>query len=159
MDKHCYLTGLEALNYHGCDWHSFAYDLSNQYPKEVREWAGNYGVEKHWNREIANPVRAYLDYLLYEIRFRKIVPSYRLSDLAFSDEEERKITEKVKKLLEPTLIEEKKLLRKWERYNAGGEYEPAHRTLYERKAWKRRFKKAGDNAESLKERIRKAFNL
>ncbi|NIA12400.1 MAG: hypothetical protein GWP10_22465 [Nitrospiraceae bacterium] len=94
MDKHSYLTGLEALNYHGCDWHSFAYDFNNQYPKEIREWTGDYGVEKQGNREIANPVRAYLDYLLYEIRFRKIVPSYRLTDLAFSDEEEREIKKK-----------------------------------------------------------------
>jgi len=161
VDKHLsYLTGMEALNYHGCDWHSFAYDFSRQYPKEVREWAGDWGVERKENREIANPVRAFLDYLFYDIRFRKIVPSYRLTDLAFSDEEEKEIMEKVKEFLEPVLTEEeKKLLEKWKQYNAGGNYEPAHRTLYEREAWKRRFKKTGSNAGNLKERIRKAFNL
>jgi len=145
-----YLTGMEALNYHGCDWHSFAYDFSHQYPKEVRNWADDYGVEKEENREIANSVRAFLDYLFYDIRFRKIVPSYRLTDLAFSDEEERKIMEKVKEILEPILTEEEKeLIRKWKQYNAGGDYEPAHRTLHEREAWKRGFKKTGSIAGNL----------
>jgi tRNA nucleotidyltransferase/poly(A) polymerase len=155
-----YLTGMEALNYHGCDWHSFAYDFSRQYPKEVREWAGDWGVERKEDKEIANPVRAYLDYLFHSIRFLKEVPSYRVSDLAFSDEEEKQIMEKVKELLEPVFKgEEKELFEKWKRYNAGGEYEPARRTLYEREAWKRRFKKTGSNAEDLKERIRKAFDF
>lgn len=62
MRKH-YLTGIEALNYHGADWHSFACDFNREYPKEVREWAGDYGVVEEKEREVADTVIAFLDYL------------------------------------------------------------------------------------------------
>ena len=44
-----------------------------------------------------------LDYLFYEIRFEKRVPVRRVSDLNFSDEEERKIEKQVEKLLKTAL--------------------------------------------------------
>ena len=161
MFKH-YLTGMEALNYHGADWHSFAYDFNCKYPEEVRKWAGNYGIVEKDGKEIANPVRAFLDYLFYTIRFKGIVPTRRVSDLNFSDDEEREIEEKVEKLLKPALKgEELEILERWERYNRGGHYEPTHVRLLEREAWKRwrERRKAQFNVRDFKEAVRKAFNL
>ncbi|WP_022846761.1 hypothetical protein [Desulfurobacterium sp. TC5-1] len=155
-----YLTGIEALNYHGADWHSFAYDFNRRYPEEVRTWAEDYGIIKEENREVANPVRAFLDYLFYNIRFRKRVPVKRISDLNFSDKEEKEIKQKLRELLEPALKEEElELLKKWERYNRGEHYELARIRLLEREAWKRRTKKAQRNVRDFKEAVRKAFNL
>ena len=160
MRKH-YLTGIEALNYHGADWHSFACDFNREYPKEVREWAGDYGVVEEKNREVADTVRAFLDYLFYEIRFEERVPTRRVSDLNFSDEEEREIEEQVEKLLKPALRteQEREILRRWISYNQGGEYEPIRFKLLDREPWRKRAKKVQDNARRFREALRKAVDL
>ncbi len=155
-----YLTDLEALNYHGYDWHSFAFREEKTYPKEVREWAGDYGIERKGEMEIASPVRAFLDHLFYTIRFLKLVPTYRVEDLLFSEDKEREILQKVEELLEPILAEEEReLLYRWKRFNSGGRYEPVCKLFSQREAWKRRFGKIGSNGEDFRERIRKAFGF
>jgi len=155
-----YLTDLEALNYHGYDWHSFAFEKERKYPREVREWAGDYGIEKRGEREIASPIRAFLDHLFYTIRFMKLVPTYRIEDLLFSDEEEKEILQKVEELLEPVLNdEERELLHRWKRFNAGGNYEPVNRLLSQREAWREKFRKNRSNGGDFRERLRKAFGL
>jgi len=155
-----YLTDLEALNYHGCDWHSHTFKEIKEYPKEVREWAGNYGVERRGNLEVASPVRAFLDHIFYTIRFLKAVPTYRTKELLLTEEEEREVLKKVKELLEPVLRkEERELLKKWKEFNAGGAYEPVRKSLLEREAWKRRFGKDRNAEEDFRERLRKAFGI
>jgi hypothetical protein len=155
-----YLTDLEALNYHGYDWHSHAFKKGREYPEEVRGWAGDYGVEVRGDTEVASPVRAFLDHLFYTIRFLKTVPTYRTKELLFSEEEEREILKKVKELLEPALNkEERELLKKWIAFNAGGAYEPVHKSLLEREAWKRRFGKGRSTKEDFRRRLGKAFDF
>jgi len=157
LKKH-YLTGLEALNYHGIDWHSFAFDFNMEYPELVRNWCGDYGIEKKEDREIANPVRAFLDYLLYEIKFEKRIPIKRVSDLAFSDEEEKEIAKQVKEKLKRFLKDkEREILEKWIHYNEGGEYEFTNVRLLKRKAWKERRKKTKFNFRNFRESFRKIF--
>ena len=160
MGKARYLTGMHALNRHGIDWHSSALDFSFEYPEEVRKWAGDWGVVRENGREVADPVRAFLDFLFYEIRYRKAVPCDRVEDLGFSPEQEREIAGKVEELLEPVLTErEREILKKWKRYNEGGRYEPARRTLADRKAWKGRFGTNRGDAKSLEERIGEVFGF
>ncbi len=155
-----YLTDLEALNYHGYDWHSFAFRKKRIYPEEVRKWAGDYGVIDEKDMEIAKPVRAFLDHLFYTIRFKRLVPSYRVQDLLFSQKEEKEILNKVDKLLEPILNEEERnLLRKWKEFNSGGPYEHTYKLLVESEAWKRRFGKSRSDEDDFKSRIRKAFGF
>ncbi|WP_457568888.1 hypothetical protein [Desulfurobacterium sp.] len=159
MVKH-YLTDLEALNYHGYDWHSFAFRKKRNYPEEVRKWAGDFGVINEGNREVANPVRAFLDHLFYTIRFMGLVPTYRVEDLLFSEKEEREILQKVDEILEPILNKkERELLRKWKMFNSGERYEPDRKPIIERKTWKRRFGKNRDDEEDFRDRIRKAFGF
>ena len=159
MEKH-YLTGLEALNYHGTDWHSFAFDFNREYPELIRKWCGDYGVEEKDGREIANPVRAFLDYLLYKIKFEKKVPLKRVRDLAFSEEEEKEIEKMVEEKLKPFLKDkDREILEKWIEYNNGGEYEFTDIRLLKRKAWRERRKKTKFDLESFRKDIRQAFNL
>ncbi len=155
-----YITGLEALNYHGADWHSFAFDFNREYPPLIRDWCGDYGIKKEKDEEVANPVRAFLDYLLYEIKFEKRVPIKRVSDLAFSDEEEREILEQVEKKLKNFLKgKDREILEKWIRYNSGGDYEFTNIRLLKRKAWRKRRKKTKFNLKDFRENVRKTFDL
>ena len=157
--KH-YLTGLEALNYHGVDWHSFAFDFNREYPKLIRNWCGDYGIEENKDGEVANPVRAFLDYLLYEIRFEKRVPVKRVSDLAFSDEEEKEIEKLVKEKLKKFLKgKEREILEKWIHYNEGGEYEFTNVRLLKRKAWRERRKKSKFDFKGFRKAFREVFIL
>lgn len=158
-EKH-YLTGLEALNYHGADWHSFAYDFNRNYPPEVRKWCGNYGVVEEENREIANPVRAFLDYLFYNIKYRKRVPTKRIEDLLFSEKEEKEIKRMIENNLKKYLKgKDKEILELWIKYNNGGDYEFTNIRLLKRKAWRERRKKTKFNLKSFEEGLRQAFNL
>lgn len=156
MSKLHYLTGIEALNYHGADWHSFAYDFNREYPEEVRNWAGDFGVVREKDREVANPVRAFLDYLFYEIRFKRKVPVNRVGYFNFTDEEEREIEEKVETLLKPALKgEELELFKRWLRYNKGGDYEPYRPRLLEREPWKSRAEEIMENYKRFRERLKR----
>jgi len=160
MAKPHYLTGIEALNYHGYDWHSFCCDFNREYPEEVRTWAGDYGVVNEKNREIANPIRAFLDYLFFNFRFNERVPERRFEDLLFSEEEEKELANQIEKLLVPVLTKrEKWLFGKWKQFNEGGDYEFVNFKLFRDKAWQERIKKTGFDFNSFRKAIRKAFNF
>jgi hypothetical protein len=155
-----YLTGIEALNYHGNDWHLTSIDLNYEYPEEVRTWAGDFGVTKEKNREVANPIRAFLDYLFYVLRYMKHVPVIRFDDLVFSEEKEKEISKQIERLLIPVLTtEEKWLLEKWKKYNKGGEYEFINFKQTESKTEGRRKRKIGFDVNDFRNYLGKAFNL
>ena len=126
-----YLTGIQALNYHHYDWHKESVDRNRQYPDAVRIWS-DWGIENN----IANPIRAYLDYLYYNIAFQKRVPNMKIDMFLFDDEEEKEIEDKIETLLKPVLTdkEERELLRLFKDYSRGGKYDVRSKSYTQRKA-------------------------
>jgi hypothetical protein len=117
-----YITGIQALNYHGYDWHRSYFDFNKSVyknDKELMEWC-DYGIENN----IANPYRAFLDYLYHNIHFKKRVPNHRIEMFLFTDEEEKELLRLIDKYLLPILDkEEMELFELWKKYNNGGKYE------------------------------------
>ena len=129
--KNDYITGIVALNYHHYDWHKCSVDMSRRYPDKVRSWC-DWGIENN----IANPIRAYLDYLYYNIKFERRVPNMRIDMFLFDDQEEQEILEKIETLLKPALTddEEIELLALYKDYLQGGKYDFRSKSYAERKA-------------------------
>jgi len=127
-----YLTGIPALNYHHYDWHKGSVDNSQQFPDEVKSWC-DWGIEDN----IANPIRAYLDYLFYNIKFERRVPNMRIDMFLFDYNEAKEIEEKIKTLLKPALTddEELELLALYKDYLIGGEYDFRSKSYTEKKAY------------------------
>ncbi len=132
--KH-YLTGIPALNHHYYDWHQGSVDYSRHYPDEVKTWC-DWGIEDN----IANPIRAYLDYLFYNIKFERRVPNMRIDMFLFDDQEEQEILEKIETLLKPALLddEELKLLALYKDYLKGGKYDFRSKSYTESNAYRKR---------------------
>jgi len=131
-----YLTSIEALNYHKYDWHSSSIDYSYKYPKEIKEWS-NYGIDNN----IANPIRAYLDYLYYNIKFLKRVPNMKINMFLFSEDEEKKILYLINTLLKRKLnSKELELLNLYKNYLKGGKYDFRSELYSKRKAQRERVK-------------------
>jgi len=152
-----YVTGIEALNYHGADWHSVYFDYTKVYPDEIRTWCGDYGIVRKEDREIANPVRAFLDYILYLIKYKNIVPTKRIQDLNFSDDEENDIKEAIERYLEPYLRkneEDYELFLKWKKYNDGGIYEYTTKSFARKEAWIKMLEKIRANERDNKNTVR-----
>ncbi len=136
MRKHKhYLTGIPALNHHHYDWHKGSVDYSRQYPNEVKTWC-DWGIEDN----IANPIRAYLDYLFYNIKFERRVPNMRINMFLFDDQEEQEILEKIETLLKPALsdYEELELLVLYKDYLKGGKYDFRSKSYTENKTYRER---------------------
>ncbi len=110
-----YITGVDALRYHGYDWHP-AKVKEDRYPENVREWS-DFGIEGN----IASPIRAFLDILYHYIVNLNILPPVRLEEYVFTEEEEREVLEKANSLLRKVLKggEQIRLLEEWFDYNAG----------------------------------------
>jgi len=136
-EKSNYLTSIQALNYHHYDWHKGSVDYDRVYPKEVKEW-NNWGIEGN----IANPIRAYLDYLYYNIKFQKRVPNMKIDMFLFDESEAKEIKEKIESMLKPALKskEELELLELYKRYLKGGKYDFRSKTYTQRKAMRERYK-------------------
>jgi len=132
--KH-YLTGIPALNHHHYDWHKGRVDYSRRFPDKVKTWC-DWGIENN----IANPIRAYLDYLFYNIKFERRVPNMRIDMFLFDDQEEQEILEKIDTLLKPALSddEELELLALYKDYLKGGKYDFMSKSYIERKSYLRR---------------------
>jgi transcriptional regulator with XRE-family HTH domain len=132
-----YLTSIQALNYHHYDWHKGAVDYNRQYPSEVREWS-DWGIDNF----VANPIRAYLDYLYYNIKFQRRVPNMKIDMFLFDDKEVKEIEEKIQTLLKPVLEdgEEMDLLEQFIKYQKGGEYDFRSKSYAKRKAFRERLK-------------------
>jgi len=140
--KH-YLTGIPALNHHHYDWHKCSVDYSRRFPDEVKTWC-DWGIKDN----IANPIRAYLDYLFYNIKFERRVPNMRINMFLFDDHEEQEILEKIETLLKPALTddEELEILALYKDYLKGGKYDFRSKSYTERKSYQRRgYKGSGDS--------------
>ena len=143
MRKHKhYLTGIPALNHHHYDWHKCSVDFSRQFPDEVKSWC-DWGIEDN----IANPIRAYLDYLFYNIKFERRVPNMRINMFLFDDQEEREILEKIETLLKPALSddEELELLELFKDYLKGGKYDFRSKSYTENKTYRERVQSCLEN--------------
>ncbi len=129
--KNDYLTGIEALNHHHYDWHKGSVNYNRKYPSSVKKWC-DWGIENN----IANPIRAYLDYLYYNIKFERRVPNMRIDMFLFDDQEEQEILEKIETLLKPALTddEELELLALYKGYLYGGKYDFRSKSYEDRKA-------------------------
>jgi len=139
-----YLTGIEALNFHHYDWHKSGMDYTYKYPEGVRKWS-NLGIENN----IANPIRAYLDYLYYNIKFLKRVPNMKIEMFLFDTDEKEEILAKIDTDLTPILTaEEKEILKKFKEYLKGGDYDPSSKLTARRKAKRQRAKALGTDAKS-----------
>ena len=132
-----YITNIQALNYHNYDWHKLSVNNNRQYPEEVKTWC-DWGIENN----IANPIRAYLDYLYYNIKFKKRVPNMKIDMFLFDSKEEREIEEKIETLLKPALTtkEELELLTLFKKYLRGGKYDFRSKSYTERKARREAYK-------------------
>jgi len=132
--KH-YLTGIPALNLHHYDWHKCSANYSRQFPDEVKNWC-NWGIEDN----IANPIRAYLDYLFFNIKFERRVPNMRIDMFLFNDDEAKEIEEKIETMLKPALSnnEELELLELFKNYLHGGKYDFKSKSYTENKAYQRK---------------------
>lgn len=110
-----YITGIDALRYHGYDWH-LAKVREDRYPQNVKEWS-DFGIEGN----IASPVRAFLDILYHYIVNLSILPPVRLEEYTFTEKEEQEVIEKANSLLREALTdnEKLKLLEEWFDYNEG----------------------------------------
>lgn len=130
-----YLTGIESLNHHHYDWHKGSVDYSRRYPDEVKTWC-DWGIKDN----IANPIRAYLDYLFYNIEFERRVPNMRIDMFLFDDQEEQEILEKIETLLKPALTEDEELelLALYKDYLKGGKYDFRSKSYTKRKARRER---------------------
>jgi len=151
--KH-YLTGIPALNHHYYDWHKCSMDYSRQFPDEVKSWCG-WGIENN----IANPIRAYLDYLFYNIKFERRVPNMRIDMFLFNDNEEKEIEEKIETMLKPALIddEELELLELFKGYLYGGKYDFRSKTYAKRKSKREKIKSSNSAPQkSLEEYLKEA---
>ena len=132
-----YLTAIQALNYHHYDWHKGSVNYDRRYPGELKEWSS-------WviGDNIANPIRAYLDYLYYNIKFQKRVPNMKIDMFLFDDSEAKEIEEKIETMLKPTLTakEELEILSLYRKYLKGGKYDFRSKTYTQRKALRERYK-------------------
>ena len=135
-EKH-YLTGIPALNLHHYDWHKGSVDYNHKYPSLVKTWC-DWGIENN----IANPIRAYLDYLFYNIKFERRVPNMRIDMFLFNDQEEQEILEKIETLLKPALSddEELELMVLYKDYLKGGKYDFRSKSYAKRKAKREKLK-------------------
>ncbi len=129
MDKN-YLTAIQALNHHHYDWHKTSVDRTRRYPTGVRSWT-DWGIEEN----IANPIRAYLDYLYYNIRFQERVPNMTIEMFLFDEKEKHEIETKIETLLRPVLTDkERELLGMFEKYSKGAKYDIRSKSYAQRKA-------------------------
>ena len=150
-----YITGIQALNYHFYDWHTSYFNFDEaiyENADELREWLGEFGIEN----DIANPYRAFLDYLYNYIHFTKAVPNYRIEMLLFDDKETQILLDMIDKYLKPKLNEEElKLLEKWKIYNNGGEYDftsPKSTERKNRRAKNKALREYGNSTDKLNAR-------
>ncbi len=149
-----YLTGSPALNHHRYDWHKCSADYSRQFPDEVKSWC-DWGIENN----IANPIRAYLDYLFYNIKFERRVPNMCIDMFLFNDNEEKEIKEKIETMLKPALTddEELELLALYKNYLNGGKYDFRSKTYAKRKAKREKIKSSNPAPQkSLEEYLKEA---
>ena len=131
LNDYMYFTGIASINHYGCDWHRTTVDYNCVFPKEIRSWT-NYGI--CGNK--ANPIRAYLDYLYYNIKFLGRVPNMKIDMFGFSEQQERKIKEKIESLLKPALSDNKEkleLFKLYKQYLNGGKYDFRSKSYAERK--------------------------
>jgi len=108
-----YITGIDALRYHGYDWH-IAKIREDRYPENVRGWS-DFGIEGN----IASPIRAFLDILYHYIVNLGILPPVKTEEFTFTEEEEQDITEKANGLLREALTskEQIRLFEEWPEHN------------------------------------------
>ena len=136
LNDYMYFTGIASINHYGCDWHRTTVDYNCVFPKEVRNWT-DYGI--YGNK--ANPIRAYLDYLYYNIKFLGRVPNMKIDMFGFSEQQEREIKEKIESLLKPALSEELELFKLYKQYLNGGKYDFRSKSYIERKTRREALKK------------------
>ncbi len=115
----------------------------------MREWLGDFGVQDG----IANPYRAFLDYLYHNIHFLKRVPNHRIDMFLFDDKEKRELLDYIEEHLTPKLNrEELILLNKWKDYNDGKKYDFTSKKSAERKI--RREKRDCIDADKIGESVK-----
>ena len=148
--KQEYITGIQALNYHHYDWHSSYFHFKQsiyENSDELKKWLGDFGI----NNNIANPYRAFLDYLYNSIHFLKIVPNYRINMFLFDENESKKLLQMIENYLRPKLNKEELiLLEKWKIYNNGGKYEFNNSRAIQRKIRRKQNKSLAEYGKNIK---------